>query len=133
MRHLTFIFAAIAVLLALNAWGMDGLAPEVGYSTGEAVEAWKIYGAVVLLALTGMLANFMRRWLTGQIEGSLIAYLFTDNPKRTGLAIFTLIGTVATAIAAGQFDGVTLKQLFLPAFLLGYAADTLNKGGNPQP
>lgn len=132
MRTMAIIFAPIAALLALNAWGMDGLAPEAGYATGEPVEAWKIYGVVVLLALAGMGANFLRRWLTGQIPGTLIGYLFTDNPRRTGLALFTLIGTVATAILAGQFDGVTLKQLFLPAFLLGYAADTLNKGANPQ-
>jgi hypothetical protein len=130
MRTTINLIATILLLVCTAAIAMP--APEVGYSTGEPVEAWKSYGVVTLLALAGMLANFLRRWLTGQIAGSLIAYLFTDDPRRTGLAVFTLIGTVAAAIAAGQFDGVTLKQLFMPAFLLGYAADTLNKGANPQ-
>jgi hypothetical protein len=121
------LFALAAVLVCGIAYGgvMD---PQVQYATGNPVEIWKTYLAIAVLAFAGMAANFLRRWLNGSISGSPIDYLVRDNPKRTALALFTLAGSVGGAIAAGQFEGLTIQQLLLPSFLLGYASDTLNKG-----
>ncbi len=125
MKRFLFICATLICATAVYAGGLD---PQVQFSTGYEAETWKVYAAIAGSAIAGMLSNFLRRWLKGSIDGSLIGYLFTDNPKRTALAVFTLLGAVGTAVGMGQFDGITFKQIIMQAFLLGYASDTLNQG-----
>lgn len=129
MRKTSISLFALLIAIATTAWGMD---EQVTAPGGRQLGALSVYGIVFALSLGGMASHYLKKWLTGQIEGSLFNYLFRDNPRRTGLAVFTLIGVVGAAIAAGQFDGVSLQQLFMPAWLLGYTVDSVaNKGASP--
>lgn len=85
--------------------------------------------AVMVLAQAGMFSHYLKKWLRKEIEGSLLDYLLRDHPRETALALFTLYGITATAILSGQFDALTLKQIVMPSWLLGYTVDSaMNKG-----
>jgi hypothetical protein len=125
MRNL-FLFTIAALVCGIAyAGGIEP--PQVQYSTGSEASGWTVYATRAGMAFTGMASNFTRRWLDGQVLGNPISYL-TEKPKRTALAVFTLLGTIGTAIAMGQFDGISFNQILMQSFLLGYAADTLNQG-----
>lgn len=87
-----------------------------------------LWGVVYALGLLGMVSHYFKKWLRKEIVGSLVNYLFRDHARETAYALFAYTGVAASALLAGQFDGMTLKQLALPAWLLGYTIDSaLNK------
>ena len=87
-----------------------------------------LWTVVYILGLLGMVSHYFKKWLRKEIAGSLFDYLFRDHARDTAYAVFAYSGVVASALLAGQFDALTLKQIALPAFLLGYTIDSaLNK------
>lgn len=86
-----------------------------------------------LVAQAGMFSHYLKKWLRKEIEGSLVDYLWRDHPRETALAMFTLYGIVGSAILSGQFDGLTVQQLVLSAWLLGYTVDSAMNKGAPKP
>ena len=100
------------------------------------MEAQVFYG-LLLTGAVGMIAHYMMRWLTDEIQGSLAKYLFIDYPKRTALAYAGIIGVALTSIASGVFvndQGAFVGWLNVCWFGLtnGYAADSVaNKGAKP--
>lgn len=95
--------------------------------------AFHLWIAVMVLAQAGMVSHYVKKWLRKEIVGSLVDYLLRDHPRETALALFTLYGLAATAILSGQFDGLTLKQIAMPAWLLGYTVDSAMNKGAPKP
>ena len=65
-------------------------------------EAQLLYG-LMLSGIVGMVANYTVNWAKGDIAGSLVAYLFLENFRRTLLSIVTFAGLAITSIAAGIF------------------------------
>ena len=53
-------------------------------------EAMTLY-ALVLGAVVGMCAHYITRWATGDIAGSLLNYLFLQNPRATVLAVIGIL------------------------------------------
>lgn len=89
-------------------------------------------GVLGALGLAGMIAHYLKKWARKEIAGNLVGYLIHDNPRDTLLAVMATAGGIGTAYLMGQFDGVTIKQIIMPAFLIGYAGDSAaNKGSAP--
>lgn len=100
------------------------------------MEAQIFYG-LLIGALIGMLGHYLRAWTSGELAGGLIDYLFRDNPRRSALAMFSVVtwclGEVSTGLFAtetGQFVGWGL--VLLSGIKTGYAGDSLLKKGNRQ-
>lgn len=86
----------------------------------------------VAIGIIGMICSYLKKWVTGKIDGSLIDYMFRHYPKRTLLAIFGLTGSAYTAAFTGNLDGLTIRQLVMMAVAAGYACNSmLNKGQSP--
>lgn len=92
-----------------------------------------LWASVYALGLLGMASHYVKKWLRKEIDGSLLDYLFHDHPRETAFALFTYSGSAAVAILAGQFAGLTLQQIAMPAFLLGYTVDSAMNKGAPKP
>lgn len=92
-----------------------------------------LWAIVYGLGLAGMASHYVKKWLRKEIEGSLLDYLFRDHARDTAFAIFTYAGVAASALLAGQFDGMTLKQIALPAWLLGYTIDSAVNKATTKP
>lgn len=93
----------------------------------------QIFYALLIGSLVGMVAHYLVRWREGDIAGSLWAYLFYENPRRSILSIFGIITWSATEAATGlffhegQFVGWAL--VIISGIKTGYAGDSLlNKG-----
>lgn len=84
----------------------------------------------LVIALAGMFAHYIKRWLRGETQDSLREYLFgAQSWKHTVQAAFAVIATVGTMFMAGQLDLATLTGL-VTVFTIGYAGDSaLNKDG----
>ena len=96
-------------------------------------EAMTLY-ALVLGAVVGMCAHYITRWATGDIAGSLLNYLFLQNPRATVLAVIGIlvelcgeIGTGLFTSQSGEFVGWGL--VLLSGLKTGYVGDSIaNKG-----
>lgn len=141
------IFAALVCILTTVAVAM----PIEGYGPIQAMEQpgnlldlrfsdltlWMQVTVLGALGFSGLFSHFLKKWYTGEIAGGLLDYLVHDNPRRTVAAVSAVAGAIVTAYLAGQFGDaaslVTLKQVILPAWGIGYAGDSLlNKGANPD-
>ena len=81
------------------------------------------------LGLIGMTGHYVKMWLRDEIKGSLIKYMLHDKPKNTLAALIALIGANSTAFLLGQLDTLTVAQLILTGFMVGYTCDSaLNNG-----
>lgn len=87
-------------------------------------------GLALLIALAGMFAHYIKKWLRGETQDSLLEYLFGANSwKHTVQAAVAVVVTVFGMFSAGQLDLATIAGL-LTVFTIGYAGDSaLNKDG----
>lgn len=82
----------------------------------------------------GIVAHYVKKWIVGEIRGSLYDYLFRHYGRRTAATVMTFIGGALTGILTGHMDGMTWQQLTLASFTSGYAIDSLaNKGQRKAP
>lgn len=101
------------------------------------IEAQQLYGLMIAGTL-GMIANWLVKWLRGDIAGSLWCYLFHQNVRGTVLSLFSFIGLALTSITAnvfvaegGAFVGWTNVLWF--GLTQGFAVDAIaNKGDRKQ-
>ncbi len=95
----------------------------------------QIFYALLIGAVFGMLVNYLRRWLAEEISGSLVDYMFRQNPRRTMLAVFGIVSWCAGEVASGLFvtgggEFIGWGLVILSGLKTGYAGDSLiNKGG----
>lgn len=80
------------------------------------------------IALLGMFAHYVKKWLRGEIHESLFTYLFgAESWKSTVQATLAVISTVFAMFTAGQLDLSSFAGL-ITVFTIGYAGDSaLNK------
>lgn len=97
------------------------------------IEAQILY-ALLLSGSVGMMAHYFTRWAKGEIQGSLLTYLFDSYARRTAMAVTILVGMSITAITSGVFEsdsGTFVGWLNVLWFGVtnGYASDSIaNKG-----
>ena len=93
------------------------------------IDGFTRLGIFLSCGLIGMIGHYLKMWLRDEITNNLFAYLFKDKPKNTFLAIFALVGANGTAFLLGQLDTLTVAQLILTGFMVGYTCDSaLNNG-----
>lgn len=100
-------------------------------------EAQMFYG-VLIGGLVGMLVNYGIKWMRGEIQGSLIAYLFFHNVRGTMLSFVSAVGTGIAGITMGVFT--TSNGEFTGWFNLMWIAVSngffwdaaANKGARPE-
>lgn len=82
----------------------------------------------LVVALLGMFAHYIKKWLRGETHDTLLHYLFgAEAWKNTVQAVFTVVAAVGSMFIAGQVDISTFAGL-LALFTIGYAGDSaLNK------
>ena len=86
----------------------------------------------IAVGVLGAFAHWFKKWFRNEITGNLFDYLFRDQPKSTGLALFTLVGLAGAAWLAGELDALDLRALIKIAFLAGYTVDSaVNKAAAP--
>lgn len=98
------------------------------------MEAQLLYG-LLLAGSLGMIANYIVRWARKEIDGSLLAYLVSQNPRGTVLSFCTFFGVAITAIATDAFVAGSAKQFVGWGWVLwmgasnGFVIDNIaNKG-----
>jgi hypothetical protein len=100
------------------------------------MEAQVIY-AMLIGGMIGMLAHYFVKWCRGEIAGSLIAYLFVDNPRRSMLAVATLIGVLFGEFSLSTFmvEGAVVSwgMVLFSGMKSGFLVDAVvNKGSRPE-
>jgi len=103
----------------------------IAFLTGRETE---IYGALLFFGVIGMIGNYTKRWLTGEIAGSLFDYMFRQHPRATMLAacsiaaeLFGEVGLGLFTSASGEFVGWSM--VIATALKSGYIFDSMaNKG-----
>lgn len=97
-----------------------------------------IFYMLVLFGIAGAVANYVVRWAKGEIQGSLFAYMFTDSPRRSVLAVIALVAELIGEQAAGLFMTADAKfvgwALVIAAGMkTGFLIDNIvNKASRPE-
>lgn len=87
------------------------------------------YGLMIGCCL-GIVVHYLRQWASGQISGSLWAYLFVDYPRNTVLAIIGAAMVSAGETSASLYQGdagevFSWALVIISGFKNGYATDSL--------
>lgn len=98
----------------------------------------QMFYALMMAGTVGMAAHYIVKWARKEIDGSLFAYLFRDNPRGTLLSFCTYTGLAIAAIYADAFHVGDTRTfvgwgmvLWLGAFN-GFTIDAIaNKGQRP--
>ena len=84
-------------------------------------------GIFIFISLLGLLGHAFKKYLSGQLSGSIVDYLFLNNPKRTVLAMLTTIAS-AVGLIVGEQIPVQAGAFIMLAFTTGFSVDsTLNR------
>lgn len=95
------------------------------------MEAQQLY-ALLLSGIVGMMAHYLNKWATGQIEGNLLDYLFRDHARNTVLSLGTYVGFALTTVTSGALDGAGWFTALWMGATTGFAVDSItNKGSRP--
>ena len=97
------------------------------------MEAQVLY-ALLIAGVIGMVAHYAMKWLSGEIEGSLLDYLFITYPRRTGLAFAAVLGAALAAVTSGIFLNdqnafVGWMNVIWIGLTNGYACDSIANRG----
>jgi hypothetical protein len=84
------------------------------------LSALMLYG----LALLGIVAHAIKKWMMKEISYSVFAYLFTVDPRGSLLTICSVLAAVLTAVGTGQINDPHLFPDASAAFLIGFAFDS---------
>lgn len=89
---------------------------------------WLALGLTMVVALAGMFAHYVKKWLRGETSDTFYSYFFDrDSIKHTLSAAGAVIAAVGGMFLAGQVDLNTIAGL-AAIFTIGYAGDSaLNK------
>lgn len=80
-------------------------------------------GLFIFVAYLGMLGHAIKKYLAGQLRGSVVDYIFLNNRKRTLLAVLSTLGAAVGVIIGDQLPTQAGAYLML-AFTTGYTADS---------
>jgi|CXWL01.1.fsa_nt_gi hypothetical protein len=82
---------------------------------------------LVMVSLIGMVAHALKKWVTGEIEGSFVSW-YTTHPRASVGALMGCLGGVLTAVLTGTLMDLSDASI-MAAFLTGFSADTFNNQG----
>lgn len=77
----------------------------------------------LLFALIGVVTHAVKKWLRGDIQS--ISEWFTGSPRNTVGAMLGVFGASFTTALSHQLDGLTLTQLIMLSYPIGYSVDSL--------
>lgn len=133
LKRFVFVFLASLMLLvgssmataveASDAAQMSPLAFQM--ADGELAK----FGIFLVVGIFGMFFHYLKKWLRGEIRGSLKSYLFKQHPRQTALAVLTFVGIATTMFLTNELAGMDVKHLLLSASTLGYTTDSLLNQG----
>lgn len=89
---------------------------------------WLALGLTLVIALAGMFAHYVKKWLREETHDSVYAYFFDrDSIRHTVSAAGAVLFAVVSMFMAGQVDLGSIAGL-AAIFTIGYAGDSaLNK------
>lgn len=77
------------------------------------------------VALAGMFTHYVKKWLRGETDDTLMQYLFPNGAwKYTAQAVLAVISAVLSLFITGYADVSTLAGL-TAIFTIGYTCDSL--------
>ena len=82
--------------------------------------AFILYG----LALIGIVAHAVKKWLMKEISYSVFDYLFMVDRRGAVLTAFSVLGAMIAAVGGGQINDPHLFADASAAFLIGFAFDS---------
>ena len=80
-------------------------------------------GLFIGLSVLGMLGHAVKKYLYGQLSGSIFDYIWHNNKKRTALAVLTTLGATFGLILGEQLP-TQIGAFIMLAFTTGYTADS---------
>jgi len=80
-------------------------------------------GLFFVLSFLGMFSHAVKKYMQGQLTGSITNYIFKNNKKRTIIAILTNIGAIGTLILAQQVP-TEIGAFIVLAMTTGYTSDS---------
>ena len=84
-------------------------------------------GLFISIVMFGMLGHAIKKFWAKELSGSIVDYVFRNNPRRTALAIFTGLSAGVGIILAGQVP-TQVGAFVIMAATTGFTADsTVNK------
>ncbi len=93
-------------------------------NTLVASKAFAQFWVLLVAGYLGVVANYMWKWATDTIQGSLWRYLVKDHPKNTVLSVMAISGWVLMAMS--QIEQSTAWGLLINIGLTtGFAVDVL--------
>lgn len=92
------------------------------------LSAFILYG----LAVAGILAHAIKKWLMKEISYSVTDYLFVVDPRGSLWTLLSVLGAVAAAIGSGQINDPHLFPDASAAFLIGFAFDSTISPANSK-
>jgi hypothetical protein len=72
----------------------------------------------------GMLAHYTKKWGRGEYDGSIVNYLFHDQPKASLAAVMTYIGAATAIAATGTLHGMDVQTIAALGFTTGFTVDS---------
>lgn len=81
------------------------------------------------LSFVGMFSHALKKYMQGQLSGSIFDYVFKNNKKRTIIAILTNIGAIGTLILANQVP-TEIGAFIVLAMTTGYTSDSTANSDN---
>lgn len=80
-------------------------------------------GLFMAISILGMISHAIKKYLTGQLSGSVVDYFFFHNGKRTTLAVLTTVLSVMGLILGEQLPE-QIGAFIVLAFTTGFTADS---------
>ncbi len=78
----------------------------------------------IIVGILGIVAHYIKQYLTENVKGSIYKYMVKDSPKRSLAMILTFIGSAIGYVLSGATDGMTWASLIGLAFTTGYSLDS---------
>lgn len=75
------------------------------------------------IAISGMLLHSILKWAKGEINGNVIDW-YIVNPRRSVLALLTVVGSTAGLLLNGTVSDVALGAHVIAVFGIGYGFDS---------
>ena len=88
---------------------------------------WVLWSVVTVVAVLGVFASYLRRYLQGAVTTGLGQYL-QENARNTVISLVTLLSALWVQLGAGLFDGIGLFVTITNAFSMGFGIDTVANG-----
>ena len=91
---------------------------------GGGLDPWWLVLAAVLSALIGMMTHWAKKVYKDGDTFGFVEYFFVKNLRASVITTLTMLGGLFAAFAPLTIDSVTLYQVILQSWTIGYSADS---------